>query len=70
MTRPEIHFASRHSSGNIFVILGLVREALRKQRRYTEFNDLMDRVQQQMDYKSALDVIREKVDLIDDDGIY
>ena len=65
----EIHFRSRHASGNIFVILGMVRRELQRQRRITEYNELWENVQKG-DYENALRLIREKVNLIDDDGIY
>lgn len=65
----EIHFRSRHESGNIFAILAMVRQELRKQRRITEYNELWEQVQKG-DYENAIRLIREKVNLIDDDGIY
>lgn len=65
----EIHFRSRHESGNIFVILGMVRDEMRRQHRITEYNDLWQEAQKG-DYEDALCLIREKVDLIDDDGVY
>lgn len=70
MNRPEIHFNSNGPSGNIFWILGTVRDALRKQRRITEYNDLRDRVTSSGSYTEALTEIRKLVDLIDDDGNY
>lgn len=69
MEKATIHFRSRHESGNIFVLLGLVRREMQKQRRITEYNDLWEQVQAGS-YDDALRLIREKVDLIDDDGIY
>lgn len=68
MEKPIVHFRSRHESGNIFVILGLVRRALQKQRRITEYNDLRDKVTGSGNYRDALAIIRETVNLIDDDG--
>lgn len=65
----EIHFRSRHESGNIFAILGMVRDEMRRQRRITEYNELWEQVQKG-DYENAIRLIREKVNLIDDDGIY
>ena len=70
MQRPEIRFSSRGPSGNIFHILALVREAMRKQRRIAEYNDLRDRVTSSRSYTEALTEIRKLVDLIDDDGNY
>ena len=68
MKRPEVHYQSRHESGNIFAILAMVRNVLRKERRINEFNDLRDRVQKAGSYENALDIINEKVRLIDDDN--
>ena len=68
MKRPEVHYQSRHETGNIFAILALVRTALRKERRIAEFNELWDRVQKAGSYENALDIINEKVRLIDDDN--
>lgn len=65
----EIHFRSWHESGNIFVILALVRRELQKQRRITDYNNLRDRVTTSGSYEEALAIIRETVNLIDDDGI-
>lgn len=68
MKQPEVHFASCHESGNIYAVLGLVRNALRKQRRYTDYNNLRDRVLNEAgSYVEALSMIREVVTLIDDD---
>lgn len=66
----EVHFASRHHSGNIFWIMGAVRGALEKERRITEWNDLRDQITSSSSYEEALKLIREHVNLIDDDGIY
>jgi hypothetical protein len=68
MQKPTIHFRSRHESGNIFVILALVRREMQKQRRITDYNNLRDRVTHSHDYREALAIIRETVNLIDDDG--
>lgn len=68
MRKPEIHFESCHESGNIFVILALVRREMQKQRRITDYNNLRDRVTASGSYQEALAIIRETVNLIDDDG--
>lgn len=68
MEKPTVHFRSRHESGNIFVILALVRRELQKQRRITDYNNLRDRVTSSDSYMEALAIIRETVNLIDDDG--
>ena len=70
MNRPEIHFASKHSSGNIFWIMGAVRDALRKQRRISEWNDLYQEILNSGSYEEALGKINKLVHLIDDDGVY
>ena len=69
MNRPEIHFASKHSSGNIFWIMGAVRDALRKERRISEWNDLYQEVTNSNSYEEALRLMNEHVHLIDDDGM-
>lgn len=69
MEKPAIHFRSRHRTGNIFVILSMVRQEMQRQHRITEYNELWENVQKG-DYENALRLIRQKVTLIDDDGIY
>lgn len=66
--KPKVEFNSRGSSGNIFNILALVRQAFRKEHRITEYNDIYFAVTNCGSYKEALEVIRQKVDLIDLDG--
>lgn len=65
MDKPKIMFDSRGKSGNIYWILGKVQLVMKKQRRYTDFNDLRDRVFEAKSYAEALNIIREKVDLVD-----
>lgn len=65
MDKPKIMFDSRGESGNIYWILGKVQLVMKKQRRYTEFNELRDRVFEAKSYAEALSIIREKVDLVD-----
>lgn len=67
--KAEIHFQSRHETGNIYWILGAVRDQMRKERRITDWNNAWERIQQ-TDYAGALAIMRELVDLIDDDGRY
>ena len=69
MQRPTIRFSSSGPSGNIFWILGKVRQEMQKQRRIAEYNDMWERVQK-TDYRGALAILREAVDLVDVDGIY
>ena len=70
MQRPEIHFNSGGPSGNIYAILNMFKDEFRKQRRITEYNDTWNGVCMSGSYDEALAIIREKVDLIDDDGRY
>ena len=65
MDRPTIYFDRSGPSGNIYAILGAVSQELRKQRRYTEFNNLRDRVFEAESYEKALQIIGETVDLVE-----
>ena len=65
MDRPTIYFDRSGPSGNIYAILGAVSQALRRQRRYTEFNNLRDRVFEAESYEKALQIIGETVDLVE-----
>lgn len=65
MDRPTIYFDRSGPSGNIYAILGAVSQELRKQRRYTEFNNLRDRVFEAESYEEALQIIGETVDLVE-----
>ena len=69
MKKAVIHFESRHETGNIFAIMAMVRDQMRKERRITDWNNAWERIQQ-TDYAGALEILRELVDLIDDDGRY
>lgn len=69
MPKAEIHFHSRGSSGNIYWILGAVRMQMQKEHRITDYNNAWEQIQQ-TDYAGALAILRELVDLIDDDGRY
>ena len=66
-TKLIVHYRSRHESGNIYWIVGVVRDVLRKQNRITEFNDMRDRVFSSGSYREALAIIGEYVTLVDDD---
>lgn len=70
MEKPIVKFRSNGESGNIYYILMLTRNALRKQRRITDYNELWSRVQNSGSYREALEIIREYVDLQDEDGKY
>lgn len=68
--RPTVHFASAHESGNIYEILARVSRVLYKAGRINEYNSIRDGVYACRDYNGALAVIRESVELIDDDKQY
>ena len=70
MGKPRIEFSSCGPSGNIYYILGMVREELRKQRRYNDYNELRDKVCSSASYTEALHHIRDVVELVDKDGRY
>lgn len=65
--KPELHFQSRHESGNIYHVLWEVRKIMRKERRITEFNDMRDEVECSRSYEEALEIMGGHVTLIDDD---
>lgn len=67
MKKAEIHFSSSGPSGNIFHIMGKVRQQMQKERRITDWNNAWERIQK-TDYAGALAIMRELVTLIDDDG--
>jgi len=69
MAKEVIHFQSRHESGNIYWIMRKVRDIMQKERRITDWNNTWERIQK-TDYAGALAILRELVDLIDDDGVY
>lgn len=68
--KATVHFHSRGESGNIYAILAKTSAALLKAGRIGEYNGLRDAVTAAGSYREALAKIREKVDLIDDDGEY
>ena len=65
MEKPIITYDRSGPSGNIYAILGAVSQALRKQRRYTDFNTLRDRVFEAKSYEEALQIIGETVNLVE-----
>lgn len=65
MEKLAITFDSRGPSGNIYRIVGMARDALRKQRRIIDYNSLWERVQSAKSYEEALTIIREYVNLVD-----
>ena len=61
---PDIEYDTCSHSGNIYWILGEVSKLMRKQRRYTDFNNLRDRVFEAQSYEEAMEIIGEEVTLI------
>ena len=71
MQKAVIHFRSRGESGNIYWLIGAAQVELHKQQRITDYNTMRDRILNGADsYEEALAIIREYVNLIDDDGRY
>lgn len=65
-SQSELHFESCGESGNIFFVLGRVREIMRKQRRIIEYNNMWEEVQNSGSYESALAIIGHHVKIVDD----
>ena len=61
--KPVVEYDPHGRSGNIYWILGEVSKLMRKQRRYTDFNNLRDRVFEAQSYDEALQIIGEEVTL-------
>ncbi len=70
MKKVRVEFRSGGESGNVYFVLCLAREALRKQQHIQDYNDLRDAVLNSGSYTEALGLIRAKVDLVDLDGKY
>lgn len=68
-TKAEIHFHSCGPTGNVYWIMGQVRDQMRRESRHTDWNNAWERIQN-TDYARAIEIMRELVDLIDDDGRY
>ena len=69
-TKPKIEFHSRGASGNIYALLGMVRDALRKQRRILDYNAVYDAVTASGSYNEAIGIIKQYAELRDLDGLY
>ena len=65
MEKPILEIDISGSDGNIYVIMGLVRQILRKQRRYTDWNNLRDAITSSKSYANALREINKVVELVD-----
>lgn len=70
MKKGKVEFHSRGQSGNIYYIIGAVREVMKKKSRILEYNDMWDEVQTAQSYPEALKIISEHVELVDLDGLY
>ena len=67
--KAEIHFHSCGRTGNVYFIMSMVRDQMQKEHRPTDWNNAWERIQK-TDYAGAIEIMRELVDLIDDDGRY
>ena len=65
MERPTIIYDSRGETGNIYYLIGQLQQIMRKQRRYTDFNNLRYRIFESGSYEEALAIIGEEVELVD-----
>jgi hypothetical protein len=65
MEKPIIIYDSRGETGNIYYLIGQLQQLMRKQRRYTDFNNLRDRIFESGSYEEALAIIGEEVELVD-----
>ena len=65
MEKPTITYDSRGETGNIYYLIGQLQRIMRKQRRYTDFNNLRDRIFESGSYEEALAIIGEEVELVD-----
>ena len=63
MKKPLVEFSRHGRTGNIFHILAMCQLALKKQRRITEFNDVLEKVHNCGSYEEALKIIGEVVEL-------
>lgn len=61
-----LHFNSGEESGNIFFILGMAHAVMQRQRRITEYNDMLQEVQNSGSYEAALEIIGKHVPITDD----
>jgi len=66
VNKPKVFFESRGESGNIFALLGKVSQALNDDKAVDE---LWKQIQQGT-YTEAIQLIKQRVNLIDEDGVY
>ena len=64
--KPTVFFESRGESGNKFALLGKVSQALNDDKAVDE---LWKQIQQGT-YNEAIQLIKQRVNLIDEDGVY
>ncbi|MDE6604802.1 MAG: hypothetical protein K2K85_02130 [Clostridia bacterium] len=64
--KPTVFFESRGESGNIFALLGKVSQALNDEKA---INELWKQIKQGT-YIEAIQLIKQRVNLIDEDGVY
>ena len=69
-SKPKIEFRSHGESGNVFRVMAMVRDALRKQSRVLDYNTLYDEVTASGSYAEALTIMRKYAELRDLDGVY
>lgn len=70
MTKPVVDFS--HADGNIFSVLGTVRQALRRAGKFDEAQEVSNRVLASGSYDEALRICFEYVDVCstnDDDEV-
>ena len=65
MEKPILEIDISGPDGNIYVIMGLVMQILRKQRRYADWNNLRDAITSSKSYANALREINKVVELVD-----
>ena len=70
MKKGRVEFHSRGQTGNIYYIIGMARDIMRRQSRIIEYNEMWEKVQNAHSYTEALKIISEHIDLVDLDGFY
>ena len=67
MKKPIVEYTRKGPRGNVYYILGQVRDALRKQHRITDYNNMWEKIQNCHSYEEALDSMKEYVELVEKD---
>ena len=65
MEKPILEIDISGPDGNIYFIMAKVMQILRKQRRYTDWNNLRDAITSSKSYANALREIKKVVELVD-----